>query len=193
MEASGAEIVLLDEACDTDWLVKEVSVHLHDFKDHLNLYLDQLPVYMPYGTMAEVYESGLIHDGVKGNIEQAMTLSTQTDHYRSRIEKQEAERIKLKAIFEKYALDAIVYPHQKQLVCLAGQSQLERNGVLASVTGYPSICIPVGFSQPDANAPQGVPIGMEILGLPFTEGCLLEIAYGYERKYGKRKAPLIGG
>ena len=193
MEAAGAQMISLDEKCDTDWLVKEVSVHLHDFKDHLNLYLDQLPSYMPYGTMADVYESGLIHDGVKGNIEQAMTLSTKTDHYQARIEMQEVERMKLKAIFEKHALDAIVYPHQKQLVCLAGQSQLERNGVLASVTGYPSICVPVGFSESDENAPIGVPIGMEILGLPFTEGRLLEIAFGYERKYGKRIAPIISG
>lgn len=191
MKAAGAHIIDLDVAIDTDWLVKEVSVHLHDFKDHLNHYLKSLPSYMNYHTMAEIYESDLIHPGVKGNIEMAMTLSTETQAYKERLERQEVERAKVKALFEAYGLDALVYPHQKQLVCKAGASQLERNGVLGSVTGYPSICIPAGFSAPDQNAPLGVPIGMEILGLPYTEDKLIEIAFGYESKYGIRKPPAI--
>lgn len=192
MKAEGAEIVELDVAIDTDWLVKEVSVHLHDFKDHLNHYLKSLPSYMSYHTMAEIYESDLIHPGVKGNIEQAMTLSTETQEYKERLGRQDVERAKLKALIEDNGLDALVYPHQKQLVCKAGSSQLERNGVLGSVTGFPSICIPAGFSEPDQNAPIGVPIGMEILGLPFTEDKLIEIAFGYESKYGVRKPPALG-
>lgn len=191
MKEAGAEIIELDAPIDTDWLVKEVSVHLHDFKDHLNLYLENLPSYMSYRSMAEIYESGLIHPGVKGNIEQALGLSTETEAYKARLNRQELEREKLTALFSANALDALVYPHQKQLVCKAGASQLERNGVLSSVTGYPSICLPAGFSEPDADAPVGVPIGMEILGLPFTEEKLIEIAFGYEVKYGVRTSPVI--
>ena len=83
----------------------------------------------------------------------------------------------------------MVYPHQKQLVCKSGSSQLERNGVLSSVTGYPSICVPAGFSETSEEAPIGVPIGLEILGRPFTEETLIEIAFGYESIEAVRMMP----
>ena len=89
-----------------------------------------------------------------------------------------------------YQLDALVYPHQKQLVCKVGGSQNERNGVLGSVTGFPSICVQAGFSSPSETAPIGVPIGMEILGRPFSEATLIEIAYGFEQAAHHRKPPL---
>jgi Asp-tRNA(Asn)/Glu-tRNA(Gln) amidotransferase A subunit family amidase len=89
-----------------------------------------------------------------------------------------------------YRLDALVYPHQKQLVCKVGGSQIERNGVLGSVTGFPSICVQAGFSKPSETAPIGVPIGMEILGRPFSEATLIEIAYDFEQATRHRKPPL---
>jgi hypothetical protein len=38
------------------------------------------------------------------------------------------------------------------------------------------VVVPAGFSEPSDEAPVGVPIGMEILGLPFTEATLLNVA-----------------
>jgi len=51
------------------------------------------------------------------------------------------------AILEENKLDAIVYPHQKRLVVPIGESQVERNGFLASITGFPAITVPAGFSS----------------------------------------------
>ena len=45
-------------------------------------------------------------------------------------------------------LDAIVFPHQKRLVVPVGETQVERNGALGAVTGFPSIVVPGGFSSP---------------------------------------------
>ena len=53
-----------------------------------------------------------------------------------------------------------------------------------SVSGYPAIVVPAGFSEPSDDAPIGVPIGMEMLGRPFTEPTLIEIAsfpFGFGR------------
>ena len=91
---------------------------------------------------------------------------------------------------DKYQVDAIVYPHQKQLVCKVGKSQEERNGVIGSVSGYPAIVVPAGFSEPSDDAPIGVPIGMEMLGRPFTEPTLIEIAYGFEQHSHLRRPPV---
>ena len=86
-------------------------------------------------------------------------------------------------------LDAIVYPHQQQLVCKIGGSQQQRNGVLCSATGFPSIAVPAGFA-PSPEAPIGVPVGMEIIGRPFSEPTLIEIAYSFEQLSRLRRPPV---
>jgi Asp-tRNA(Asn)/Glu-tRNA(Gln) amidotransferase A subunit family amidase len=60
---------------------------------------------------------------------------------------------------------------------------------LASVTGYPAITVPAGFSKPSADAPIDVPVGMDILGRPFSEAKLLSIAYSFEQATHVRRAP----
>jgi Asp-tRNA(Asn)/Glu-tRNA(Gln) amidotransferase A subunit family amidase len=70
-----------------------------------------------------------------------------------------------------------------------GQTQAERNGVLASATGFPAIVIPAGFSAPDRNAPQGVPVGLEFLGRPFAETVLIRLAYAAEQALQARRPP----
>jgi len=100
----------------------------------------------------------------------------------------------LHSTFSSLALDAIIYPEQKNLVVPIGSpSQSGRNGILAALTGSPVITVPVGFSPPTDTAPIGIPIGMEILGLPWTEGKLLSIAKGIDDRLHARRAPVTAG
>ena len=92
-------------------------------------------------------------------------------------------------IMADHELDALVYPHQQQLVCKIGEGQQQRNGVLCSATGFPSIAVPAGFA-PSEQAPIGVPVGLEIAGRPFSEGVLIEIAYSFEQLSRFRKPPI---
>ena len=83
----------------------------------------------------------------------------------------------LMTTFRKNNLAAILYPEQKNLVVKIGSpSQSGRNGILAAVTGFPVVTVPAGFSPPSKDAPIGVPIGMEMLGMPWSEGALLNLA-----------------
>jgi Asp-tRNA(Asn)/Glu-tRNA(Gln) amidotransferase A subunit family amidase len=193
MENNGAEIIFLEDAIDSGDLVQNVSVHLFDLKDHLNDYLSALPKKAPVHSVEEILESGKFHIGIKANLEKASNLSTGTDQYNRRLVRRMESQNQLMQIMAKYCLDAIVFPHQKQLVCTVGKSQNERNGVMASVTGFPSICVPAGYSEPSDDAPLGVPIGMEIMGRPFSEGILIKIAYAYEQRAKVRKPPLSLG
>lgn len=52
------------------------------------------------------------------------------------------------------------------------------------------IQVPVGFSPSTSEAPIGVPIGMEILGQPYTEAKLLQMAYQIEQMSKIRKMPV---
>jgi aspartyl-tRNA(Asn)/glutamyl-tRNA(Gln) amidotransferase subunit A len=45
-----------------------------------------------------------------------------------------------------------------------------------NLTGYPAISIPCGFSK------AGLPIGMQIVGRPFTENTLLRVAHQYQQE-----------
>jgi amidase len=190
MKEQGAKIVSLNEKIDSDYLVNDVSVHLHDLKDHLNVYLGALQNHAPVHSVEEVLASGKYHKGIEENLKKAMTLSTGTAEYHKRLVERSKLQTQVMKLIADYHLDALVYPHQKQLVCKVGGSQIERNGVLGSVTGFPSICVQAGFSTPSETAPIGVPIGMEILGRPFSEATLIEIAYGFEQATHHRKPPL---
>lgn len=91
-------------------------------------------------------------------------------------------------------LTCLIYPEQKHLVVKVGApSQSGRNGILAALTGSPVITVPIGFSPATASAPIGVPIGMEILGLPWSEGALLGVAKALDDTLHARRMPVTAG
>jgi Asp-tRNA(Asn)/Glu-tRNA(Gln) amidotransferase A subunit family amidase len=189
-EAGGATLIPIDDPIDSDWMIREVSVHLDDFRTHLDGYLEKLPPDAPVHSVEEVVASGKFHPGIKDNLMTAMSLDVGTAHYNEKRFRQEAMKTHIMQIMADHQLDAIIYPHQQQLVCKIGDSQKQRNGVLCSATGFPSIAVPAGFVE-DKNAPVGVPVGLEIIGRPFSEPTLLEIAYGFEQASCVRKPPEI--
>ncbi|ORY09976.1 amidase signature domain-containing protein [Clohesyomyces aquaticus] len=100
----------------------------------------------------------------------------------------------LPSTFALHKLSAVIYPEQKNLVVkLGSSSQSGRNGILAALTGCPVVTVPAGFSEPSGEAPIGVPIGMEILGLPWSEEMLLQIGYQIEGLTKVRRAPKWAG
>jgi len=191
MKQDGAEIIELDTPVNADALVKNVSVHLYDLEEDLNTYLADHPKKKPVSNLKALIQSGRFDSGIKANIEKAVTLSKQSEDYTQRLAAREKLQQDMIKLMTEKKLDAIVFPHQKRLVVPVGETQVERNGVLGSVTGFPSIVIPEGFSPKMETAPIGVPVGLEIFGLPLTEGKLIEIAYGYEQQYPMRQKPVL--
>jgi len=189
MKNNGAVLVPIEENIDADRLVKEVSVHLYDLKAHLNDYLKDLGTRANVHSLADVIASGKYHEGIEENIKHAQTLDINTPVYNERLIKRIELRNLVMAIMAKYDLDAIIYPHQKRPVVKVGEPQIERNGVIGSVTGFPSCVVPAGFTKPTDSAPIGVPIGMEILCREWEEPILIEIAYAFEQATNYRKTP----
>lgn len=96
----------------------------------------------------------------------------------------------LRTAFMTNELDAIIYPEQQNLVVKIGsRSQIGRNGILAALTGFPVVTVPAGFSSETEDAPIGVPVGMEILGLPWSESQLLNIASHISKLKPVRRMP----
>ena len=58
--------------------------------------------------------------------------------------------------------------------------------ISANLAGIPGVCLPCGFTR------AGLPIGLQLLGKPFDEATLLQVAFAYEQatEWHRRKPPL---
>jgi len=157
LEAGGAVLVPIEEDLDADRILETLSVHLDDFRAHLDAYLGALPPEAPVHSVRGIIDSGRYHPGIEENLKTAMSLEIGTPAYQRKLIGQAELRTRLMQLMAFHRLDALVYPHQRQLVCRVGESQKERNGVLCSATGFPSIAVPAGFA-PSPDAPLGVPV-----------------------------------
>lgn len=187
MQEQGATLVEVEAFFNTNQITSEISVHLHTLKDDLEGYLQDIGA--SYRTLPDLIASGRIHPGIVENLRTAAGFSRHDNEYRVRTLKRLNLRRSLMKLMADHSLDALAYPHQRRLVASIGDSQVERNGVLASASGFPAISVPAGFSLPTDSAPLGVPIGMELMGRPWNEGTLLSIAYAFEHHTRFRQAP----
>ena len=189
LKDNGALLFDIEEKYDIGHLVSDISLHLWDFKHDLENYLKVHN--LKYKTFDELISSGLCTKDIISNLQDANSIDINSDEYKKRKGLRKDLINNVLALFDKYNVDAIIYPHQQQLVCKVGKTQAERNGAIGSVTGFPAIVVQGGFSTPDENAPIGVPVGLEILGRPFDEGKLIEIAYGFESVSHLRREPKL--
>ena len=190
LQELGARLVTVSHpALDANRLVAETSVHLHEFARDLDGYLADPAAKAPVKSLAAIAASGKYHAGIAANVKQALTLSAAGPDYWQRLARQGELRQAVMQLMAVNDLDALVYPHQKRLVVPVGETQADRNGVLASVTGFPAVTVPAGFSPPTATAPLGVPVGLEFFGRPWSEELLLGMAHAYEQANDWRRLP----
>jgi Asp-tRNA(Asn)/Glu-tRNA(Gln) amidotransferase A subunit family amidase len=183
----GAALIELNTPdLDSGKISSDISVHLYEFKPAINTYLAAGNA--PVRSLEEIISSGKYHPNIDESIRKAQSLELD-DGYRLRLQKRSELQQRVMKIMADDQLDAIVFPHQKRLVVRIGETQVERNGGLGSVTGFPSMVVPGGFSSPTPTAQLGVPVGIEFLGRPWSEKVLIEIGYGYEQATKHRRPP----
>jgi Asp-tRNA(Asn)/Glu-tRNA(Gln) amidotransferase A subunit family amidase len=185
----GATMVELDTPdLDSGKIANDISVHLYDLKADLNSFLGDPKNNTPVKSLAEIIASGKYSPSIEKNIKDAEAL-IRNAAYDERL----AARMKLQdrvmALMDEKRLDAFIFPHQKRPVVPVGGTQVERNGSLGAVTGFPSIVVPGGFTKPTETARIGVPVGIEFLARPWTEGLLIAIGYAYEQGTRNRRVP----
>lgn len=194
LKAQGAVIIPLeDPVLDIETLTANFRMNEPEFKVALNRYLEQQGPHVPVHSLAEVIASGQYY---KPTLEKFFAITQSYEDgpnsadYKDRRIKMEEIKIEVANLMAKNQLDALVYPHQKCLVLPIGATfQKDRNGVIAALTGFPAIEVPAGYSKPTADAPIGVPVGMELLGRAWAEPELIRLAYGFEQASHLRKPP----
>jgi amidase len=193
LKRQGSTLVDIDDpAFDIARLISDFDVQKYEYKFQINNYLNTQPN-PPVHSLAELIASGNYH---KPSLEKFLASAESYENglnepdYKNRRVKIDDLMVQLANVMAKNNVVALLYPHQKRLPVMIGEpNQAERNGILASLAGFPAITVPAGFSTPTESAPIGVPIGIEFLGPPFSEPQLLRIAYGFEQATHARKPP----
>ena len=185
---------LEDPALDTGTLTAKFRLNEPEFKAALNHYLQQQGSHVPVHSLAEIIASGQYH---KPTLEKFFTAAESYEDgpnsadYKDRRMRMDEVKIEVSDLMARNRLDALVYPHQKCLVLPIGATfQKDRNGIVAALAGFPAIEVPAGFSTPTADAPIGVPVGMELLGRAWAEPELIKLAFGFEQATHLRKPPV---
>ncbi len=182
METLGATVIDIEEP-DLTEVVQGASVIGQEFKFDFDEYLRNTPD-APVRTLAEVVRQGLYHGILESGLENAVSIETlDTDDYRQRLSKRDEIRRTIVDLMTEESLDALLYPTIRQTARPVGQPQPGSNCALSANSGLPAITVPAGYAEDD------MPVGVELLGLPWSELRLLELAYAYEQGTEHRRAP----
>ena len=190
MTAKGATVVRVSIP-GIDGLTRGLSLMSFEFKSAFDNYLAGLGPAAPVKSLAEFVARGEFHESMRRGLEAdlAATDGPDTPAYLEMVARRNTLRQAVMTVMAANRLDAILYPHQRRLVVPIGEEQVERNGVLSNSTGFPALTFPGGFSPPTASAPIGVPIGLELLGVEWSEPVLFRLAYAFEQAARVRKPP----
>ncbi len=155
----------------------------------INQYLTHQGNNYPFKTARELL---LGHDGIPVRDTDIRLLELDIDldrdpRYRAALTGREHLRQAVIDLMDKYALDALIYPHKLHgPLKLGNRNDPERQyraNQLSPVTGLPAMIVPMGFT------PDGLPVGLEILGRPWSEPTLIRIASGYEAVTDNHRVP----
>ncbi|HUE97123.1 MAG TPA: amidase family protein [Longimicrobiaceae bacterium] len=182
MGAAGAEVVEIDVPDFTD-LIGGTSLIDAEFKWNLIDYLARTPD-APVGSLTEILERGLFHPEVESRLRNSdRHASREPEGYRDALAKREVVRERMIRLFEENRLDALAYPTIRRIAAVIGEPAPGSNCQLSATTGMPALTVQAGFSE------EGVPVGIELLGLPFRDAELVALGYAYEQATRHRRPP----
>jgi amidase len=166
-----------------DDLLQGTSVITAEFKFDLMEFLAAFPG-APVRTLGAIIASGKFDPAIDGVIRRADAVaSPDSESYRVALAKRDTARAAVLAAMTARGVTALAYPTLRQKPARIGEPQGGSNCQLSATTGLPALSIPAGFTG------DGLPVGFDLLGLPFSEPALLKAAYAYERSVAPRKAP----
>ena len=182
MKARGAEIVDVTIP-DLDSVINAAGVIDYELKPDLQDFLANVPN-APVKSLADILDRGLIHVALDDGLHRREARGTRDGAaYQKALSERTAARDLVISFLDANKLDALVYPTLRRKAAIIGEPQRGANCQLSAVTGLPALSAPAGFT------PDGMPIGVELLGRPLDDARLVAMAYDYEQATRPRRAP----
>ena len=160
------------------------------FKFDLNRYLAALGDRAPHDSLAAILASGQVHPFYRQLLRDMDAISAPPEDDPDREEKysnrKEIQNIVLTAL-EDQSVDAVVFPTFRYPPKRNGDKLTPpgHNNALASICGFPALSVPMGFTR------NGLPLGLQFLGPPWSERRLLQAGRLYEHLSNHRRPPLV--
>jgi Asp-tRNA(Asn)/Glu-tRNA(Gln) amidotransferase A subunit family amidase len=182
MKARGAEVIDVTIP-GLDAVINAAGVIDYEFKPDLMDFLAKIPG-APVKSLGEILDKGLVHTALDEPLHRRESRGTRdSEAYRVALRQRTAARDLVVSFLDANKLDAIVYPTVRRKAAIIGEPQRGANCQLSAVTGLPALSAPAGFT------PDGMPIGLELLGRPLDDARLVAMAYDYEQAVHPRQPP----
>jgi Asp-tRNA(Asn)/Glu-tRNA(Gln) amidotransferase A subunit family amidase len=137
-------------------------------------------------TLGEILDKGVYLKALEQAFRASNAIATlDSDDYRAVVAKQAALRTRLLALLDDNQIVALAYPTLRRTAAKIGEPQAGGNCAASAASGLPAITVPAGF------AGDGMPVGIEFLGRPFSEPDLLKIAYAFEQATRHRQTAAL--
>ena len=148
----------------------------------------------PVKTVRDILVSGVVTPWRARGLINVVGQSTTDPGYLTILRVREELRRSVLTAMADHDLDALIYAtfdHQTTLIAPDALTNANtqdayargNNRFLSPATGFPALTLPAGLTG------DGLPIGLEMLGRPFTEATLFELGYAYEQGTKRREPP----
>lgn len=160
------------------------------FKYDLHNFLSARAGKVPVQTLAEILKSNQFHPNVQRRLETAErgpangpeSPACQADA----AFRQKFRQAVLQAM-DTYKLDAYLYPTWSNPPRRIGDLNTphgDNSQVFSPTTGFPALNVPIGYTRGNQ-----LPLGMTLMGRPWSEATLIDLGYSYEQATHHRRPP----
>lgn len=191
MTDAGAILVDPVSISDLDEQINDTTVYGYHAAIHLNDFLANRED-IPFDSVRGIYEAGAYHDDLDlmETIAKTTTEPTEELDYWRQTLGQESLRRDVLDTFAANNLDAIVFPDVQvtppkvsELGDRYTTANYPTNTPIGSQTQCPAVSVPGKLTD------NGLPVGIELLGVPYSEPSLVEMAYAYDKATDTRVSP----
>jgi Asp-tRNA(Asn)/Glu-tRNA(Gln) amidotransferase A subunit family amidase len=164
-------------------LLNEGGNGIGETEEAINAYLAQYPQ-APVHTLKEIVDSPLLLPARHDDLARRLGHTTSELSYLKEQQARETLRTIVLKVMADNRLDAFVYaPSEREPAPIPATTTPGSIRRFAATLAYPALGVPAAYNS------HGLPIGIEFLGRPYSEGTLLRAAYDYERTTRHRRPP----
>jgi Asp-tRNA(Asn)/Glu-tRNA(Gln) amidotransferase A subunit family amidase len=149
----------------------------------INAYFAQFPQ-APLRTLKEIVDSPLLLPARRDDLAGRVGHTTSELNYLKEQQARVTLRTAVLKVMADNRLDLFVYaPAEREPALIPATTTPGSIRRFAATLAYPALGVPAGYNS------HGLPIGIEFLGRPYSEGVLFRAAYDYERTTRHRRPP----